>query len=280
MAYAWSQMGVSYFLSTCGKTSPSAILYKTHFEDDFGNVQTREINWPEIAHFLYQYLPLIDEHNKQRQSILNLEKSWPTQNCWFRLLVTVTGICVVDLHRVYRNIKLSDSSATEQEAEEADSMAIWVFSDKLCNNLRVITGRAAENVAQFNFRALSAGGVGSATEAALLVRIKDNNGNVTRAVTQRQQLKGRSVGTSRQQNCFICCKYLGADNKTVFNNTSLCCAMCYMPLCKQERGQPMTCLQEHKLSNDNVLGCSRRHVKGTAFPKSLQVPFPTQDEPL
>jgi hypothetical protein len=96
LAYAWSQKGVSYFLSTCGKTSPAATMYKTHFEDDFGCVQTRDINRPEIAHFLYDYLPLIDEHNNQRQSILNLERSWPTRNCWFRLLVTVTGMCVVD----------------------------------------------------------------------------------------------------------------------------------------------------------------------------------------
>ena len=43
-------------------------------------MRTREINQPEIAHFLFQYLPLIDKHNKQRQSILNLEKSWPTQS--------------------------------------------------------------------------------------------------------------------------------------------------------------------------------------------------------
>ena len=282
MAYAWSQSGVSYFLSTCGKTSPSAIMYKTHFEDDFGNVRTRQINRPEIAHFLFQYLPLIDEHNKQRQNILNLEKSWPTQNCWFRLLVTVTGMCVVDLHRVYRNIKLSDGSATEKEAEEVDTMAIRVFSDKLCNNLRVMTGRAAENVARFNFRAhhVNAAGGGQNEDGALLVRIKDDNGFATRAVTTKQASKGRSVGTSRQQNCFICRKYLGADGKTVFNNTSLCCAMCYMPLCKQERGRQMTCLQEHKLSKCDILGCGETHVKGRPFPKLQQVPFPTQDEPL
>ena len=29
VAYAWSQAGVSYFLSTCGKTSPAAKMYNT-----------------------------------------------------------------------------------------------------------------------------------------------------------------------------------------------------------------------------------------------------------
>ena len=204
MAYAWSRNGVSYFLSTCGKTSRSATMYKTHFEDDFGNVQTRDINRPEIAHFLYDYLPLIDEHN-----------------------------------------------------------------------LRTVTGRSAENLAQFNFRALEharRANEGGDIAAALLVRIKDADGSVARAVTTKQQNNGRSVGTSRQQSCFICRKYKDANGKTVFQSTSFGCAMCFMPLCKHARGRAMTCLQEHKLSaHDDVLGCTSKHVRGTLFPKSKQV---------
>jgi hypothetical protein len=80
VAYEWSQRGVSYFLSTCGKTSSAAKMYTTHFEDEFGFVNTRDINRPDIAHFLYELLPLIAEHSKQRQSILNLEKFWPTRD--------------------------------------------------------------------------------------------------------------------------------------------------------------------------------------------------------
>jgi hypothetical protein len=38
LAYTWSQCGVSYFLSTCGKTSPHEVKYMSHFEDDFRNV--------------------------------------------------------------------------------------------------------------------------------------------------------------------------------------------------------------------------------------------------
>ena len=60
-----------------------------------------------FSDFLYAYLPLIDEHNKQRQSLLNLEHSWPTRNCWFRLLVTLVGMCVVDLHRLWLNKRAS-----------------------------------------------------------------------------------------------------------------------------------------------------------------------------
>jgi hypothetical protein len=38
MAYAWSQKGVSFLLSTCGSTEPSTNMYRSYFEDDFGNV--------------------------------------------------------------------------------------------------------------------------------------------------------------------------------------------------------------------------------------------------
>jgi hypothetical protein len=108
LAYAWSRRGVSYFLSTCGKTSPHEVMYMSHFKDDFGNVVHKEIDRPEVCHFLCEYLPLIDEHNKQRQNLLNLERCWCTKDPWMRLLSTTLGMCVVDMHRWYRNKKYEE----------------------------------------------------------------------------------------------------------------------------------------------------------------------------
>ena len=51
MAYAWSMYGVTYMLSTCGSTTPSEKMYKSYFEDDFGNVNCKEVNCPKLAHF-------------------------------------------------------------------------------------------------------------------------------------------------------------------------------------------------------------------------------------
>ena len=99
LAYAWSNRGVSYFLSNCGVTSRHSVPYKTHFTDEHGNVTNKSLPHPCIAHFIYNFLPLIDEHNKQRQSILRLEKKWPTKNCWFRIVTTIVGMAVVDLHQ-------------------------------------------------------------------------------------------------------------------------------------------------------------------------------------
>ena len=66
-------------------------------EDDFGNVQEKELPRPTVAHMLYEFLPLIDEHNKARQNALALEKCWLTKNCWVWLLTTFLGMAVIDL---------------------------------------------------------------------------------------------------------------------------------------------------------------------------------------
>ena len=108
------------------------------FEDEFGNVSHKTIDRPELCHFLYEYLPLIDEHNKQRQRLLALEKSWPTRDCWFRLLVTLVGMSVVDCQRLYRNYradKMGWSTLRLEDDENADDMEIRKFSDKICKTL-------------------------------------------------------------------------------------------------------------------------------------------------
>jgi hypothetical protein len=48
-------------------------MYQSYFEDDY--VGSKEINHPELAHLLYDYLPLNDEHNKQRQKMWDLNVS-------------------------------------------------------------------------------------------------------------------------------------------------------------------------------------------------------------
>jgi nicotinamide riboside transporter PnuC len=79
MAYAWSQKGISYFLSICGSTQVFYVLYRSAFENEFGNVDYKFLPRAQIAHFTFEYLPLIDEHKKQRQAVLGLEWKWLTQ---------------------------------------------------------------------------------------------------------------------------------------------------------------------------------------------------------
>lgn len=264
VAYAWSKKGVSYFLSTCGKTSPAAKMYTTNYEDEFGFIQTRQIDRPDIAHFLYDLLPVIDEHNKQRQSILNLERCWPTKDCWFRLIMTLTGMCVVDFHRLYTNIKSEDDSARNKA--EIDALDVRKFSDMLCSSLRKRSRRPAGTLAQFSV----------ARCAAPLARIQGPDGTEAREVTGRQREDGKSVGTSRQMTCFMCRKYLKANGSTRYQNTSFWCKKCQMPLCKVDRSDAdptriLSCIDEHLDSTDTLVGCYGKHLKATTFPKDDQM---------
>jgi len=93
MAYAWSQRGITYMVSSCGTTVRHEKTYKSKFEDEFGNVSEKELPRPAVAHFLYEFLPLIDEHNKARQNFLALEKTWLTKDPWVRLMSTLLGMC-------------------------------------------------------------------------------------------------------------------------------------------------------------------------------------------
>jgi hypothetical protein len=103
VCYAWSHSSTTYFLSTYGSINPEKTSYTTHFEDEFGTVAVKHIPQPSIKEWFYDFLPLIDEHNQHRQGLLCLEKKLPTKNCWFCLLTTLVGMCVVNIYRVYLN---------------------------------------------------------------------------------------------------------------------------------------------------------------------------------
>ncbi len=84
-------------VSSCGKTVRYEQSYISRFEDEHGNVQEKELPRPAQAHMLYEFLPLIDEHNKARQNSLALEKCWMTKSCWNRIITTLLGMAVVDV---------------------------------------------------------------------------------------------------------------------------------------------------------------------------------------
>jgi hypothetical protein len=52
MAYAWSQQGVLYIVSTCGDTLTHEEKYMSAFEDDWGRIQYKMLDHPQIVHFL------------------------------------------------------------------------------------------------------------------------------------------------------------------------------------------------------------------------------------
>jgi hypothetical protein len=46
---------------------------------------------------------VIDSHNQGRQGVLQLEKHWITQDCWFRIATTLIAMTVTDTWRAYKH---------------------------------------------------------------------------------------------------------------------------------------------------------------------------------
>ena len=45
---------------------------------------SKPIPRPDVLGVAYKLLNKVDVHNQGRQDLIRLERSWPTQNCWFR----------------------------------------------------------------------------------------------------------------------------------------------------------------------------------------------------
>jgi hypothetical protein len=119
---------------------------------------------------------------KQRQKILGLERRWPTRNCWFWLLTTLLGMCIVDMHRLYRNL-------INEAFLEVD---ILEFSDMICRKLTVRSSRQTERLASLRGE--------TADDASILECITDKDGNNRFSVTDKQLSRGRNVGRSILKN--------------------------------------------------------------------------------
>ena len=279
LAYAWSQRGISYFVSTCGSTEVCRDKYMSNYEDEYGNICHNEINRPEVVHFLYEFLPIIDEHNKQRQNILGLERKWATKDCWFRLLTSMVGFSIVDMHRWYRNMvarRVASSGPSYKRArntfqdmfmvENEYEIQIRKFSDMLCSGLESRVRKQLVARTKFCFSRLNRRKDNSHCE---LERIRGADGSTTRPATEKQKQKGRKVGTSVNSNCFICRKYKKSNDTINYVLTTWCCSVCKMPLCKEPRknvelGRMQDCLEEHVCAKEAFLRCES-YRKGKVF---------------
>jgi hypothetical protein len=139
-------------------------------------------------------------------------------------------------------------------------MDILQFSDFICKKLKPRNWRLPQRL----------------KPGEPLERISNNDGDTRYKLTDRQYNKGRNVGKSIQQNCFVCRKYLKRNGDTLYNQTSFRCSLCKMPLCKKNRtdlstGRLTSCLKEHQESNCKVVGCFGSDRTYTVFPKKLQL---------
>ena len=101
------------------------------------------------------------------------------------------------------------------------------------------------------------------TSMRILERICAHDGSI--AIRDN---KGKSK--ARQQSCYICRQY---NPKTI--NTQWKCLDCGMPLCQADRRDPSsqrysTCLDEHRASNNNYIGCNLMQRLSFFLPDALK----------
>ena len=254
LAYAWSNTQSSFMISSCGTTVQHEICYRTHFCDDFGNVTFKEIPRPSIAHFYFELSPLIDNHNKDRQSVLGLEDCWPTKNPWFRLVTTMIGMSVVDMHRWDRHKRTGGRAFqwVKDDDEQPDFLKVRSMANLIAKGLHMST-------MQYRNTSRKSLPVKRSRRSHLmpLERIAAPDGSIR-----------RDNGTEYQKTCFICRMY---KKKQV--NVMWCCTVCKMPLCKIDRGRKFSCLQEHQRAHeDEVYGCNEgRETTTFVLPKAYRL---------
>lgn len=284
VVYAGGPRGLTYYLSTCGRTDPHQepylSNYSCHEEDGHGAIG-KELQRPHIAYLLDEYVPSMEQYNKkQRQAQLELERCWSIKYGWTRLLTTLCGMAVTDFqshvrYRISQQHKFSSQNHsgtdnTEYE-ENMKELQIRSFADKISRWINTIEERQRQSPRKRKVQSL----LGGADDG--LERIRDDDGNKTYAATEKQQSReGRAVGKGKAQNCFVCRMFLKEDGSVLYKSTTWRCKYCHMPLCKVDRttADPrrlFSCADYHLLSDVSELVC-KKAVDGVSYkmPRSIQ----------
>jgi hypothetical protein len=168
------------------------------------------------------------------------------------------GMCIVDMHRLYHNIK----------NERYSDVDILEFSDMICKDLVKHTSKYNKWLATLTGNA--------ANSASILERICNKNGSMRFEVTDKQVNWGRSVGKSIHLNCFVCRKYLTDTGVVKYQQTTFRCSDCQMPLCKKDRSVPeigryQSCVDEHIELSCQTIGHFAKDHNYSTFPREKQV---------
>ena len=195
-----------------------------------------------------------------------------TRDCWFRLLNTMIGFCVVDMHRWCRHKKansddneqmirrrLAGANANDLFHVEVDyEIEIKKFSDMLCCCLEsAIRKQRAARVCDVN-PSVAPTATASDNGMASFERRRRANGSKTREPIEKTLSSQRSAGTAVNRNCFICRNYLKKDGRINYVQTCFYYSVCKMLLCKESHydvsiGRYFTCFEEHMVADEEHL---------------------------
>ena len=170
-------------------------------------------------------------------------------------------MATVDMHPLYRYHLLHVRNLSYKEV---DNIGVVDFTDLIAGTLR-----------KWQYKLPRPMPVGDDEKIELHVHITNVDGNTSHEPNKTQRNKGKSAGHPYTLNCFVCrCYQFHGVQKQ--QTTSWWCSRCQMPLCRLDRSVDNTirtnsCLDEHIHSEDAVLGCFKKHARGTPVPERLHI---------
>lgn len=132
IGYRYSTKTTLFFVATAdaGATTPGT-PYEMKYTDDHGNVCVRFVERPDIISKFFRDSNTIDKHNQSRQFDLALEKTWLTQDPYFRLVTTLLGIITVNTWKLADWHKILNPPNSREDTK----MSIKKFAGVLCYQL-------------------------------------------------------------------------------------------------------------------------------------------------
>jgi hypothetical protein len=115
IGYKYNSKRVLKFVATTDASSTkSGKPYDMRFTDAYSNVCVRKVQRPVIISTFFNDSNCADSHNHMCQYELALKNKWLTQDPFFRLHTTLTGMTVTDVWKLASFHKLI-SNAKEEE---------------------------------------------------------------------------------------------------------------------------------------------------------------------
>ena len=187
--------------------------------DDHGNLCTRNVPRPALISRYFKDSPKVDNHNQARQHDLGLEELWGTQDCWFRLHVTLQGITATDCWKLTRyHVASTNKFKTLTINDFSDVLAARLIYNNLLNGSRTTTRTANKRPLQ----------VSVATDLIC---------------NHKPVSLPRVKGKTKQVRCRWCAVF----NDTHTSYTSVVCSECKVGLCvKTNRSSTRDCFDLHR----------------------------------
>ena len=104
--------------------------YIATFVDGTGNRVAREVMRLSVLSRYFAYANVVDVHDQYRQDCLDLEYTWVTKDCWFRLFTTILGVVITDSYlAVTRGLNPRDPDKEMTMMKFADRLALELIEN-------------------------------------------------------------------------------------------------------------------------------------------------------